>query len=92
MSLFVDRSGDRFDLEGDPMKINMTEDSVTSLEKEYVVQLLHNSASSRLVVAEEVFDHPPTDDQILWCLLKHKEARLAVKEERYRTVIELPFK
>ena len=92
MSLVIDRTGSRFTLENEPVVINESEDTITSLKKEYLVRLIQNSLNNKKVIAEEVFEQPPTENQIIWCLLKHKNADFAVKAERYRLEDrELPY-
>lgn len=75
----------------------MIHGEVGSLKKEYVVRLIRDEGYRKSCIAEEVFEEEPTENQILWCLIKHKDASFAVKGERYRTdrfysdINELPF-
>ena len=65
-----------------------------TLRKEYVVRLIYDNGFKKTVVAEEVFDKEPTDEQIIWCLKTHQEATFAVVTNRYvikGSDSELPF-
>lgn len=64
---------------------------VGKLKKEHVVRLIKGDGFKKNCIAEEVFQQQPTENQIMWCLLKHKESSFAVVTERYALEQDLPF-
>ena len=81
------------DLENVSVRFNKANMKVDNL-KEYVVRLIYDNVFKKTVVAEEVFDKEPTEEQIIWCLKTHQEATFAVVANRYvikGSDSELPF-
>lgn len=69
----------------------VVEDSI-ELKKDYAVRLIKDTGFHKECIAEERFEKFPSEKQIVWCLMKHKEASFASVSERYKLDSqELPF-
>jgi len=87
MSTILYRDGNTETKGGDPIVV----DSPTRLRKEFVVRMIKNSGCRKECIAEEVFEAHPSDEQIIWCLLKHPDASFAAVSDRYTLYKPLPF-
>jgi len=72
-----------------PSEIDVVE-CIGELVTKYVVRLILDHGYRKEVIAEEEFEEIPNDNQIKWCLTKHKNASFAVVEEIYK-LDDLPF-
>lgn len=74
-----------------------TDDSIAvndeiELRMDYVVRLIKDTGLKKECIWEEVFCKRPTEKQIIWCLMKYKEASFAAVSERYKLdSSEFPF-
>lgn len=66
-------------------------EETVDLEQKWVVRLIKDEGFKKSCIGEEEFHNRPTKEQVLWCLLKHKDASFACVLERYFLEKELPF-
>ena len=62
--------------------------------KSWMIRLICNDGLYKKVLAEESFNNRPSEEQILYCLAKHRNASFAVIEEVYKLEddgYQLPF-
>ena len=88
MSKILYRNGHEEHCGNDPIVI----DDEIGLKKDYIVRLIKDTGFKKECIGEELFYEPPTEKQIIWCLMKYKEASFAAVSERYKLdSSELPF-